>query len=262
MTTIGGPAGAAVEYLSFTRTEPRPLRIHVLRVDLLDKSQQLVVAVGADPDGPGPAEAQLVPPQLLAAGHQLFAAVNASAWDNIPAPPEGQSPLYVPGVACDVLGLVVAGGVLRSPAHVAYWSFWLDEKGLGHIGALQNTPETKLAVSGFSGLLQQGKVLPQAAGALHPRTALGLDASGRKLVLLVVDGRQPGYSEGASEYELAGLMAEQGCTDALNLDGGGSTIMLQKGAIMNRPSNPKEPRPVPVMLGVRKAPDAPRAARH
>jgi exopolysaccharide biosynthesis protein len=73
----------------------------------------------------------------------------------------------------------------------------------------------------------------------------------------VVDGRQPGYSEGVSLQELAELMQLFGCWDALNLDGGGSTIMLlgedpDQLQIMNRPSDKNGPRPVPVMLGIRR----------
>src|SRR5206468_2162421 len=90
---------------------------------------------------------------------------------------------------------------------------------------------------------------------LNPRTAAGVDRDGRTLWLMVVDGRQPGFSEGVAVNELAGLMKEVGCWDALNLDGGGSSIMLlsTNGAnleIMNRPSG-FAPRPLPVMLGIK-----------
>jgi exopolysaccharide biosynthesis protein len=115
-----------------------------------------------------------------------------------------------------------------------------------------------MAIAGFSGLLREGKVLPKAGGPLHPRTALGLDAAGRRLTLVVVDGRQAGFSEGMSEYELAELLAGLGCQDALNLDGGGSSVMLMadpegKLQIVNRPSESSGPRSVPVMIGVRKS---------
>jgi exopolysaccharide biosynthesis protein len=61
-----------------------------------------------------------------------------------------------------------------------------------------------------------------------------------------------------SESELAGLMKEFGCTDALNLDGGGSMVLLRRGEILNSPSQgtksggqAAQPRPVPVMIGLR-----------
>jgi exopolysaccharide biosynthesis protein len=69
---------------------------------------------------------------------------------------------------------------------------------------------------------------------VHPRTAAGVDAEGR-LLLLVVDGRQSA-SRGVSLEELAGLMLEFGAVDALNLDGGGSSTFIIGDELLNRPS--------------------------
>lgn len=59
---------------------------------------------------------------------------------------------------------------------------------------------------------------------LQPRTAIGHTADG-KIVLMVVDGRNAGGSKGVTLDELARLMKGVGCTYALNLDGGGSSVM-------------------------------------
>ena len=67
----------------------------------------------------------------------------------------------------------------------------------------------------------------------HPRTAVGRTADGA-LVLLVVDGRQP-LSRGASLDETARLMRALGATDAVNLDGGGSSAVVVRGVRLNRP---------------------------
>ena len=91
------------------------------------------------------------------------------------------------------------------------------------------------AVTGSHRLLQNGVVDPDnnfssgnLAGA-NPRTAVGvtnnLDGNAKKLLLVTVDGRQAGFSEGVTLAELANLMASYGATDAINLDGGGSTTM-------------------------------------
>lgn len=58
----------------------------------------------------------------------------------------------------------------------------------------------------------------------NPRTALGVKADGT-LVLYEVDGRQSGYSGGLSEKDLADELLQQGCQWAVNLDGGGSSIL-------------------------------------
>lgn len=58
----------------------------------------------------------------------------------------------------------------------------------------------------------------------HPRTAIGVTAD-QKLIIAVVDGRQPKFSEGMHLDELAELMILAGCVEAINLDGGGSTTL-------------------------------------
>jgi hypothetical protein len=79
--------------------------------------------------------------------------------------------------------------------------------------------------------------------ARHPRTLIGRDREG-DVWLVVVDGRQPGHSAGMSLPELTDFSRRLGLVDALNLDGGGSSTMVVKGAVVNRPSDPIGPRPV------------------
>ena len=79
--------------------------------------------------------------------------------------------------------------------------------------------------------------------ARNPRTGVGLDAEGRVL-LVTVDGRQPGYSVGMSLLEFARQFKRLGAEWALNLDGGGSTTMWVKGRLINKPSDPYGERPV------------------
>ncbi len=68
---------------------------------------------------------------------------------------------------------------------------------------------------------------------VHPRTAAGVTEDGA-LILMVVDGRQP-LSRGVSLEELAALMLQAGAVEALNLDGGGSSAMVVRGVLVNRP---------------------------
>jgi hypothetical protein len=69
---------------------------------------------------------------------------------------------------------------------------------------------------------------------VHPRSAAGRDKDGR-LLLMVVDGRQ-GDSRGVTLEELARLMQEFGAVEALNLDGGGSSTFVVRGALLNMPA--------------------------
>ncbi len=77
----------------------------------------------------------------------------------------------------------------------------------------------------------------------HPRTAIAKTKDG-KILLVVVDGRQPGYSVGMSLTELANLLLEFGATEAINLDGGGSSTMVVENKIVNKPSDQTGERPV------------------
>lgn len=82
----------------------------------------------------------------------------------------------------------------------------------------------------------------------HPRTMVGVDRGGY-VWLAVVDGRQE-TSVGMSFIELQGLADRLELTDALNLDGGGSSTMVVRGKIVNRPSDAAGPRAVSDALGV------------
>jgi hypothetical protein len=95
------------------------------------------------------------------------------------------------------------------------------------------------------------------ANGRHPRTAVGIARDGRRLLLVVVDGRQKPYSDGMTLRELADVMRSLGARDAINLDGGGSTTLVygEPGTpgtlrIANRPSDPAGERPVGDALAI------------
>lgn len=93
-------------------------------------------------------------------------------------------------------------------------------------GALYN------AISGDRMLVQKGKVVERLESqSVEPRTAAGTNRNGRWLFLVVIDGRQPGYSEGISFPELADFLISLGVYTGLNLDGGGSSTMVIEGAM-------------------------------
>jgi hypothetical protein len=71
----------------------------------------------------------------------------------------------------------------------------------------------------------------------QPRTAAGIDRHGR-LLLVTIDGRQPGVSAGVTLSQEASLMLSLGAVEAMNLDGGGSTAMAINGTLFNHPSDP------------------------
>lgn len=70
----------------------------------------------------------------------------------------------------------------------------------------------------------------------NPRCALGYVEPGH-YIFMVVDGRDEGYSRGVTLSELAQIMADEGCKEAYNLDGGKSAAMVYKGEYVNQPAD-------------------------
>ncbi len=94
------------------------------------------------------------------------------------------------------------------------------------LGAIYN------AVSGDRMLVDKGKRIANLESqSVEPRTAAGLNQNGRWLFLVVIDGRQPGYSEGATFPDMADFLISLGAYTGINLDGGGSSAMVIEGAL-------------------------------
>lgn len=122
------------------------------------------------------------------------------------------------------------------------------------------------AVGGFPVLVRDSSEVPglDSAGAAnfapvrHPRTIVGVASGGRRLLLITIDGRQPGYSVGTTNRESAMVALALGATEAINLDGGGSTAMAvarHRGdsvvfEVVNKPSDPQGERAVGNALGI------------
>ncbi|MBQ1277285.1 MAG: phosphodiester glycosidase family protein, partial [Thermoguttaceae bacterium] len=102
-------------------------------------------------------------------------------------------------------------------------------------------------VAGSQVVLKDGVVPEIANKDRHPRTAVGISADGRYVFLLIVDGRQPKHSVGATLTEVGETLKYFGAHIGLNLDGGGSTTLVCRGLdglsqILNSPANSGVPR--------------------
>ena len=113
-----------------------------------------------------------------------------------------------------------ADGIL----HVGYFSY-ADCLNLGIVGGVTFSPP--LIING----------VPQNPGpsGVNPRTAIGQRADGAVL-MLVIDGRQLS-SAGATYDDLIEVMLQFGAVNAMNLDGGSSTVMYLNGELVNQPSS-------------------------
>ena len=126
----------------------------------------------------------------------------------------------------------VSGGVElssgKSPERGAFFVVYRD----GSVEIASSVPTSRtndvvICMSGFEIIMRGGKALfPPKPDKLAPRMAIGLDAGRRTLVFLAVDGRQPEYSLGADLHDLCDILRREGVTDAVNMDGGGSTSLV------------------------------------
>ena len=261
-----------------TRTPAGPVRGWWAKIHLDQRGVRLdTTAPLATKDGlPSGTEARLLPVNEWAEANSTALAINASFFDlrNDPKPASAEyTPSYTTGAPSDIRGLSLSAHGLVSPPRI------VAERGDpallvyadGHARATYAGPGdlagVACAVAGIGATddhKQPGTLLVEAGkntGATarvapsvrHPRTAAGVTADGHTLILLTIDGRQPGHSLGVTLPELADLMIELGAAEAVNLDGGGSTSFYLRRAdgsvVTNQPSGGKW-RPVANHLGI------------
>ena len=256
---VPDPGELGISYTLKKSASPVPNRIHILRVELAPRKVEPVVVVGPDPDGEGPAEASLTDPRKMASAPSVLAFINTNPWDSFPDARGRRNRRWHSGQPVDIHGLAGTRGKMRSSMNPSNTSVWFDAGGRVRFGH-QPDDEPVEATNGFQVILSNGALTVGEGGDRHPRTAIGSDRNGEVLWLVVVDGRQGGYSEGMNMHELASVMKGLGCWTATNMDGGGSSVMGlrdQDGTmkVVNRPSDRflgrVRIRPVPMVLTIR-----------
>lgn len=242
-----------IDYQRIVLQSPRDMVVHVVTVDLKADGISVLVTPG-DPDSSRPLTARTTSDFLT--DFNMAVAINGDAfepWNDFG--PLGYSPQA--GEMVSPIGFAASRGSIYSqdtdeePTLYIYQNNKASIDGL--IGKIYN------AISGNLLLVKNGDIEPGLNNsAAEPRTAVGLNRAGSKLIMIVVDGRQSGYSEGATLAELAQLLADQNAFRAINLDGGGSsTLAASTGGggveILNSPihgGNPGTERPVGNHLGI------------
>ena len=252
-----------LEYKVIDIKEPRTNRAHVLRVDLNNPKIKPSIIVARDPDGNGPAEAELTDPFKLAGNSNVLAFINTNPWDSFPNKEGKRNRNWFKGQPVDIDGLAISGGKIRSNTQSRESSIWLNNEGKFILGRKPEREKTKEAMNGFQLITKEGEVIVSPDNSIHPRTAIGTNENGSVMWLVIVDGRQKGYSEGMNLHELASLMIKLGCWNSTNMDGGGSSVMGMTGTngkirLMNSPSDRslgmKRIRPLPMILTIEKKP--------
>jgi exopolysaccharide biosynthesis protein len=135
-------------------------------------------------------------------------------------------------------GLVILGSYIENPdmpTTTGKMAFTSVEDIVGGVPQLVKNGKVNVA-------WEQEKTSKSFVETHHPRTAVAKLEDG-KFLLITVDGRSEA-SGGISLYDLAAYLVELGATDAMNLDGGGSTTMYLNGKVVNHPSDKEGERKV------------------
>jgi hypothetical protein len=244
-----------ISIYSETRTNP-PMRFFVAEVDLKNPKLHLRVSRGGpDPDGPGLWQTTLLEPTKIAEREKFDFVVNGDFFiakgvnDG-----EGTNAAFRAAQWARMEGPAMTDGETWSIATNARPALVVHKDHSVTIETLMQPAKDDWEVIGGNVILiKDGAVVPHKSTARHPRTVAGLDATGNKLVLLLVDGRKPGVAIGMTYDEEAAEMLRLGCREALNLDGGGSSVMAVREAgelkILNEPTDGRE-RAVGDVLGI------------
>ena len=259
----GTSSSAPIQYQHIVRRDPN-YSIHVVRVDLKDPRVTVHVARGGpDPDGDGPWLTTLLPTSEVAEREKYDVAINGDFFDAQASKDiEGRNTGYVRGKAAAPVGMAMSDGVLwhRARTPRPYLEITTSKTARLESGGLSDPidADAREMVGGSQIIVRNGQAVvftTAFATARHPRTAVGIDASGTQVTLLVVDGRQPELSIGMTLVEVSEEMVRLGCAAAINLDGGGSTTLVRRDPetrkleVVNSPSDTKE-RSVADVVGI------------
>jgi hypothetical protein len=247
-----------ITYTRIIRSEPVHQIIHIAKIDLTADGLSFLVTPSGDLEN---FDFVARTTSQFLEEFDLQLAINADFFD----PWRDYSPFsYYPhiGDGTNVRGLSASQGDITTFGYVPsedYVTLYLSKDNRASFTVPQG--EIYNAVSGNISILQDGQI-PQFEDESylqkrHPRTAVGLSQDENTLILIVVDGRQPNYSDGATLPELSQMLLDAGADNAINLDGGGSStiVMDDKGnpTQLNSPIQsriPSRERPIANHLGV------------
>lgn len=242
-----------VTYVRYVRWSPRPMVIHAITVDMKSGSKHVLVTPPDEKGSQYPLRARTTSQFLQEFGAQI--AINGDGfspwWSRSIAD-------YYPHVGDPVQprGPAASLGKVYGTAQAAAPTLYISTRNAFSFDAPARPFN---AISGETLLVTGGQLIPGLNDSVtQPRTAVGFSRNGRYLYLVVVDGRQPFYSEGMTFKELGDLMVSLGAHYAMALDGGGSSTMVVEGAdghprVLNSPIDnyiPGRERPVANHLGI------------
>ncbi|MEL6853586.1 MAG: phosphodiester glycosidase family protein [Cyanobacteria bacterium J06607_13] len=262
------PLFQGVTYSRQILNEPRPQVIHILEVDLTASGIEPFATPGIENapiyDPPSQVrETRVQPTSTFLEQHRLQLAINA----NFFYPFREMTPWHYrpkPGGPASLIGFAMSDGQIVSLPHPRYYSVCFLSRRIELVWEDICPAGTQQAVSGQP-IWIRDVPLPKELQFLsektlskrpYPLTLAAIDETGTRLWLLLSDGKQPLYAEGTSLDEAAPMLKALGATQAVQLDGGGSTTIAieteGKAEIINAVINAKIPgfeRPVASHIG-------------
>ncbi|MEM8485812.1 MAG: phosphodiester glycosidase family protein [Bacteroidota bacterium] len=162
------------------------------------------------------------------------------------------------GDLVELSGIAINDGVRYSSPRHDWPALCISSEPRAEISSSGRCPAgTQTALAGNIQTVKDGRMVELPDEKVYTRNVIGVNETGDRLWILIVDGKQPFYSAGATFFFCAQLLKEAGATDVLNLDGGGSTTLVIKQdgeqQVFNAPYHTRvvmRQRPVANHLGI------------
>lgn len=248
-----------IVYQRIPKTTPRNIMLHIVTVNLKEPSLKFFVTPSTQKK-PDDMEIEAETTSSFLLKHKLQVAINGSFF----YPFYEKNPFdYYPhsGERVNIVGEAISQGKKYSQAQSGWSMLCISPQQEVSFEPFSCPTNTLHALSGKQISLEEGKPAKQKDRnqdqQLFPITAVAMDKNREKLWFIIIDGRQPFYSEGATITDLSDIVIELGADQALLLDGGGSTTLVmgkgEKARLLNSPIHTRIPgrqRPVANNLGI------------
>ncbi len=248
-----------IAYRKEFRSNPRPIILHIVSIDLNAPGIGIFVTPGAPTADLTETNARTATEflkefklQLAVNANFFYTCIEEAPWDYYPRS----------GDRVNNVGHVITKSQAYSQPDPKFPALCFDAKNRAQIIENGTCPQgTAYGVAGDTVLVKNGKAVAQSQEKSkddkpYPRTVAAIDKTGKKLWLIVVDGKQRLYSEGLKLSEIAEISMQLGADTVLSLDGGGSVTLAvasPSGAkLLNAPIQNKIPmqeRPISNHLG-------------
>lgn len=216
--------GLEITEISYLSTDGLPMRIFIFEVDLLKSNINFTIGTPDDRTDFKLMQAPTKQAELVdREGNKIWGGTNADFAD---------LKTFIPRGALHQRGVVVKTNFDTQYGPRGFFGVTDDKKAM--IGEMEEYPEMTSdhnfpeLVAGEVRLLKEGQIIQHASTEVHPRTMVGVAENQTTVYLVVVDGRRFSYSNGMTYAEQSKCMKALGAYDALNLDGGGSSVFFTR----------------------------------